>query len=107
MVRRLHVFQSRCGISRPIDGTVWIPLDDTLHSEGTDGCSVLNTSRFCIPVDNPWRLIRINPSNQSPPSQIVLKVKFKVDYIVDAITAVDQASMPTDEDVAVTAWRRR
>jgi hypothetical protein len=30
-----------------------------------------------------------------------------VDYIVDAITAVDQASMPTDEDVAVTAWRRR
>ena len=55
----------------------------------------------------PWGLIRINPSNQHPSPKGALELQFKVDDIVDAITAIDQTSMPADENVAVAARRRR
>jgi len=34
-------------------------------------------------------------------------IKFKVNDVVDAIAAVDQANVPADEDVTIAIWRRR
>ena len=36
-----------------------------------------------------------------------LIIKFKVNDVVDAIAAVDQANVPADEDVTIAIWRRR
>jgi hypothetical protein len=75
--------------------------------EGIGDCFILNRLYFCVLLVKSWRPICTNPSNQSPPTQRTLKVKFKVDDVVDAITAIDQTSVPVDENVAVAARRRR
>jgi hypothetical protein len=75
--------------------------------EGIGDCFILNRRSICVLLVKSWRPICTNLSNQSPPTQRMLKVKFKMDDVVDAITAIDQTGMPVDENVAVAAWRGR
>ena len=49
-----------------------------------------------------WALVRTHPSSRVPPVHNTLKVKFKVDDVVDAIAAIDQTNMSAEEDVTVT-----
>jgi hypothetical protein len=54
-----------------------------------------------------YALVCTHPSSWPSPIHKTLKVKFKVDDVVDAIAVVDQTSVSADEDVTVaTGWRR-
>jgi len=86
---------------------VRIPLGDTLRSGEISDCSIWYSLYFCVLWDKPWRLVRTNLSNRPPPFRKALKLQFKVDDIVDAVTVIDQTGVPVDEDVAVAAGRRR
>ena len=47
-------------------------------------------------------LVRTNLSSWVPPVRKILKAKFKVDDVVDAIAAIDQTNMSAEENVTVT-----
>lgn len=49
-----------------------------------------------------WTLVRTHLSSRVPPVHKNLKVKLKVDDVVDAIAAIDQTDMSAEEDVTET-----